>query len=71
MPAEETVLVEVVPPPLQLYDEAPEAVNVMEVVEQVIVPLEGETETVGGVVLLVITEEAVAVQPLAAVPVTV
>ena len=51
--------------------DAPEAVRLIEVVEQVSVPLVGVTPTDGGVVLLVIVADADAVQPFDPVPVTV
>jgi hypothetical protein len=66
-----TDFVELVPPVLQLYVRAPEAVRSIEVVVQVSVPEVGDTATDGVVVLLLMVAEAVAVQPFAAVPVTV
>ena len=64
-------LLDPVPPTFQLYVDAPEAVRLMEVVEQVSLPLVGVTPTDGGVVLLVIVADADAVQPFDPVPVTV
>ena len=64
-------LLDPVPPTFQLYVDAPEAVRLMEVVEQVSVPLVGETATVGAVVLEVAVMAAVEVHPLEPVTVTV
>ena len=65
------VWLEAVPLGLHAYVSAPEAVRSMEVVVQVIVPLEGVTDTVGRVVSAVTVTLPVEVQPLLWVTVTV
>jgi hypothetical protein len=65
-----TVFVAFVPPIFQLYPVPPLAISGMEVVAQVSVPVAGAITAVGGIVSLVTTEEAEAVQPLASVIVT-